>query len=96
MVQSDADGVRIMFFDYLPQLPDRLAEHNIKIDHFEVELTNQSRSGTPQNFAGHANQRQQTGPDGAARPRAAGGGSALAATPATTIRTVNGRLDVTV
>ena len=95
-VQTETDAARNMLLDHLPQLRDRLAEHNIKIDHFNVELTNRSRNGTPQNFAGNANQRQQTGPDGAARPRASGGGSALAAAPATTIRTVNGRLDVTV
>ena len=32
------------------QLRDRLAEHNIKIDHFDVELMNQSATGSPQNF----------------------------------------------
>ncbi len=95
-VQTETDAARNMLLDHLPQLRDRLAEHNIKIDHFDVELTNQSRSGTPQNFAGNANQRQQTGPDGAPRPRTSAGGSALAAAPATTIRTVNGRLDITV
>ena len=51
-VQAETDTARNMLFDQLPQLRERLADHNIKIDHFDVELMNQSKSGTPQNFAG--------------------------------------------
>jgi flagellar hook-length control protein FliK len=51
-VQAETDAARNLLLDHLPQLRERLADHNIKIDHFDVELMNQSKSGTPQNFAG--------------------------------------------
>jgi flagellar hook-length control protein FliK len=51
-VQAETDTARNLLLDHLPQLRERLADHNIKIDHFDVELMNQSKSGTPQNFSG--------------------------------------------
>ncbi len=49
-LQTETETARTMLLDQLPALRDRLAEHNIKIDRFEVELMNQSPTGTPQNF----------------------------------------------
>jgi len=94
-VQTETDTARNMLLDHLPQLRDRLADHNIKIDHFDVELTNQSRSGTPQNFTGNANPRQPA-MSGGARPRAASAASNPTITPPAAVRAANGRLDVTV
>jgi flagellar hook-length control protein FliK len=84
-----------MLLDHLPQLRDRLAEHNIKIDHFDVELMNQSRSGTPQNFSGNTNPGYQTPQGPMGRAQSAGTASA-AASPSKSLRTINGQFDVTV
>jgi flagellar hook-length control protein FliK len=94
-VQAETDSARNMLLDHLPQLRERLADHNIKIDHFDVELMNQSNSGTPQNFAG---QRDTGYPLGQEGPRRAPNGAATAAAlaPVANGRRLDGRLDVTV
>ena len=96
-VQTETEAARHMLLDNLPQLRDRLADHNIKIDHFNVESQNPSRSGTPQNFSGNG-QQNQPGPAALLRrqaataaPTATAGGSA-----ASGWRQANGKLDVTV
>jgi flagellar hook-length control protein FliK len=94
-IQTESDTARNMLLDHLPQLRDRLADHNIKIDHFDVELSNQSRSGTPQNFAGNADQRLLVPSGNAVRSRAASGSEPTSAS-AGAMRAANGRLDVTV
>jgi flagellar hook-length control protein FliK len=94
-VQTETDTARNMLLDHLPQLRDRLADHNIKIDHFDVELTNQSRSGTPQNFTGNPNPRQPAvSGGGRTRPASAANNPTIASPVG--VRAVNGRLDVTV
>jgi flagellar hook-length control protein FliK len=94
-VQTETETARNMLLDHLPQLRERLADHNIKIDHFDVELTNQSRSGMQQNFADNAYQRQPAAPPGASRSRATSA-SEPTATATAAVRGANGRLDVTV
>ncbi len=94
-IQTESDTARNMLLDHLPQLRDRLADHNIKIDHFDVELSNQSRSDTPQNFAGNADQRLPVPSGNAVRSRAASGSEPTSAS-AGAMRAANGRLDVTV
>jgi flagellar hook-length control protein FliK len=94
-VQTETDTARNMLLDHLPQLRDRLADHNIKIDHFDVELTNQSRSGTPQNFTGNANPRQPPVSGGGRTRPASAANNPTTASPVG-VRAVNGRLDVTV
>jgi len=94
-VQAETDTARNLLLDHLPQLRERLADHQIKIDHFDVELMNQSKSGTPQNFAG--------GRDGGAPfiPRSARQSVSTASAAAGPgapglLRAADGRLDVTV
>jgi flagellar hook-length control protein FliK len=94
-VQAETDTARNMLLDHLPQLRERLADHNIKIDHFDVELMNQSKNGTPQNFAGQRDSGYSLGQDGARRtPSQATGAAAVSSLPRA--RNSDGRLDVTV
>jgi flagellar hook-length control protein FliK len=95
-VQTETETARNMLLDHLPQLRERLADHNIKIDYFDVELTNQSRSGMQQNFADNAYQRQPAAPPGASRSRATSAASEPTAAATVAVRGANGRLDVTV
>jgi flagellar hook-length control protein FliK len=94
-VQAETETARNLLLDHLPQLRERLADHNIKIDHFDVELMNQSKSGTPQNFAGgrdasgtYVQQSSRRVPNAVA--------PVTGAVPATSARSADGRLDVTV
>jgi flagellar hook-length control protein FliK len=94
-VQAETDTARNMLLDHLPQLRERLADHNIKIDHFDVELMNQSNGGTPQNFAGQRDSGYPLGHEGSRR---AANGVSTSATlaPVGNGRRLDGRLDVTV
>jgi flagellar hook-length control protein FliK len=94
-VQAETDTARNILLHHLPQLRERLADHNIKIDHFDVELMNQSNGGTPQNFAGQRDSGYPLGQEGARR---AANGVATSATlaPVANGRRRDGRLDVTV
>jgi flagellar hook-length control protein FliK len=94
-VQAETDTARNLLLDHLPLLRERLADHNIKIDHFDVELMNQSKSGTPQNFAGGRDAGASFTQPNSRRASSA----AVAATGVTTLvvpRAADGRLDVTV
>ena len=94
-VQAETDTARNMLLDHLPQLRERLADHNIKIDHFDVELMNQSKGGTPQNFAGQRDSGYSLGQDGPRRmPSRAAGAAAVSSL--SSARNFDGRLDVTV
>jgi flagellar hook-length control protein FliK len=94
-VQAETDTARNLLLDHLPQLRERLADHNIKIDQFDVELMNQSKSGMPQNFAGG---RDAGAPYVQQRSRRSAIAAAVAAgvAPPISARPANGRLDVTV
>lgn len=93
-VQAETDTARNLLLDHLPQLRERLADHNIKIDHFDVELMNKSKSGTPQNFAGGRDANSPFVQQSSRRtPTAAAAAAGAASAPP---RASNGRLDVTV
>jgi flagellar hook-length control protein FliK len=92
-VQTETDAARTMLLDHLPQLRDRLADHNIKIDQFDVELMSQSRGGTPQNPSGNTNPGYQP-PQGQTGRVASTGAASAAASPSIGLRNINGRLDV--
>jgi len=94
-VQAETDTARNMLLDHLPQLRERLADHNIKIDHFDVELMNQSKNGTPQNFAGQRDSGYSLGQDGPRRtPNRATGAATVSSL--SSARKSDGCLDVTV
>ena len=58
-VETETSTARTMLLDNLPQLRDRLAEHNIKIDQFNINLMNRSPDGTPDNpSSGYADAQQ--------------------------------------
>lgn len=93
-VQAETDTARNLLLDHLPQLRERLADHNIKIDHFDVELMNQ-QSGTPQNYSQNPNDGSsppQFGPRRPATPAVTAGAIA----PAASVRLTNSQLDVTI
>jgi flagellar hook-length control protein FliK len=92
-VQTETDAARTLLLDHLPQLRDRLADHNIKIDQFDVELMNQSGGGTPQNPSGSANPGYQP-PQGQLGRVGSAGAASAAASPSISLRNINGRLDV--
>ncbi len=45
-VQTETDSARNMLLDHLPALRERLADHNITIERFDVDLNNPSGGGT--------------------------------------------------
>ncbi len=94
-VQAETDTARNMLLDHLPQLRERLADHNIKIDQFEVELKNQSQTGMPQNFANNPQEQLAQPQPGSKRPSVTSG-ETVPATVAGSVRAMAGRLDVTV
>jgi flagellar hook-length control protein FliK len=51
-LEAETPQARTLLLDSLPALRERLAEHNIKVDRFEVDLMNQSSGGSPHGFAG--------------------------------------------
>ncbi len=63
-VETDNQTARQLLLDNLPALRDRLAEQNVKIDRFDVDVR-RDPSGGQQNFAPHdrgAQHRQDRGP----------------------------------
>lgn len=66
-VETETSTARTMLLDSLPQLRDRLAEHNIKIDQFNINLMNRSPDGTPDNPTGGYADAQQANARNAAR-----------------------------
>ena len=53
-VEAENPTARNLLLDNLPVLRDRLAQQNIKIEQFDVELTDHSPGGLPDETAGHA------------------------------------------
>ena len=93
-IQAETDTARNLLLDHLPQLRERLADHNIKIDHFDVELMNQ-QSGTPQNYSQNPNDGYAQPQSGPRRPVSTAV-TAVASAPATSLRLANTQLDVTI
>jgi flagellar hook-length control protein FliK len=55
-VQAETPQARTLLLESLPGLRERLAEQNIKIERFEVDLMNQPQGGLPNPFAGDGEQ----------------------------------------
>jgi flagellar hook-length control protein FliK len=58
-VETETAAARNMLLDNLPALRQRLADQNIKIDHFDVDLKDQSGGGTASG-SGFANSQNQS------------------------------------
>jgi flagellar hook-length control protein FliK len=52
-IQADNSTVQQVLLDSLPELRDRLAQQNIQIDRFDVEVAGQSSGGLPQSPQGN-------------------------------------------
>ena len=97
-VQTETDTARTMLLDHLPALRERLAEHNVTIERFDVDLGGRSSGGAAQNSANNANSGYAT-PDNSPRrnPTTSNGAAATSAVAApSTIASGTGKLDITV
>lgn len=81
-LEVETDSARTMLLDNLPALRDRLAEQDIKVGRFDVELSDRSSGGTPQSpgdqpqprddldrGSSHPGAEQEGETEGPARPR---------------------------
>jgi flagellar hook-length control protein FliK len=95
-LETETSAARSLLLDNLPALRDRLAQQQIKVERFDVDLAGQSSGGTPQDA--HQQARQQSQPYSTAKQNRPGGPQAAesaAALPA--VRTAaRGRFDVTI
>jgi flagellar hook-length control protein FliK len=66
-VETETSTARTMLLDSLPQLRERLAEHNIKIDQFDVSVMNRSRDGSADNPTSGYTDAQNSGSHSSAR-----------------------------
>jgi len=69
-LEAETPAARSMLLENLPALKERLAEHNIKVDHFQVDLFGQSAGGLPDRPAENGDRRQN---NPAAPPRGKSG-----------------------
>jgi flagellar hook-length control protein FliK len=58
-VEAETATVRNLLLDNLPTLRERLAEQNIKVEQFDVGLSDRSPGGLPDQTARHAEDRRQ-------------------------------------
>ena len=58
-VEAETATARNLLLDNLPALRERLAEQNIKIEQFDVSLSDRSSGGTPEQTAQQAENRQK-------------------------------------
>ncbi len=64
-VEAETPAARNLLLDNLPALRERLAQQDIKVEQFNVDLSGRSPGGSPDQMADHANPRQ---PDGGRTP----------------------------
>ena len=95
-LETETSAARSLLLDNLPALRDRLAQQQIKVERFDVDLAGQSSGGTPQGANQQA--RQQSQPYSAARQNRPGGQQAVdSASALPAVRTAaQGRFDVTI
>ncbi len=95
-LETETSAARSLLLDNLPALRDRLAQQQIKVERFDVDLAGQSSGGMPQGADQQARQPSQTystakqnRPGG---PQAVESAAALPAVPTA----ARGRFDVTI
>jgi flagellar hook-length control protein FliK len=95
-LETETSAARSLLLDNLPALRDRLAQQQIKVERFDVDLAGQSSGGMPQGANQQA--RQQSQPYSAAKQsRSAGPQQADSASALPAVRTAaRGRFDVTI
>jgi flagellar hook-length control protein FliK len=95
-VQTETDTARTMLLDHLPALREKLAEHNVTIERFDVDLGGRFGGNAPQNNANNANSGYPS-PDNMRRPNSPTNTSSITtAVASTSIAAANGKLDITV
>jgi len=67
-IEAETHTARNLLLDNLPMLRDRLAQQDIKIQQFDVELMGQSSGGLPDRATGDAEAQQRRGDHGPAQP----------------------------
>ncbi|MEN6493505.1 MAG: flagellar hook-length control protein FliK [Thermoguttaceae bacterium] len=59
-VEVETEGARSLLMDNLPALRERLAEHNIKVERFDVGFSNQSSGGSSQGTGQQSQSHEQS------------------------------------
>ncbi len=98
-VQADTPAARNILLDNLPALRERLAQHDIKVQSFDVDLMDRSNSGMSNQSSQNQNPWQHSASGPAVRAPLRGGGELPATAAATTSSrpaTDGGRLNVVV
>jgi flagellar hook-length control protein FliK len=82
-LEAESPAARQLLLDHLPSLRDRLAEQNIRIDRFDVDVRQEGSNGQPDPRASQHEQRQQqfqhSTPWREAAPAATGDGTVIEA-----------------
>jgi hypothetical protein len=96
-VQTDTAQARNLLLDNLPELRDRLAQHNIKIETFNVSLSGNSSGGTSGQASQYQNPAFGNAPNTGNR-NVIGSGASISAVdaPATQIANQNGSLNIVI
>ncbi len=96
-LEAETKEAKNLLLENLPALRDRLAQQNIKIQKFDVDLRDPSSGGTPQQTANQAGTGSGEGGYRALRPPAReNGGAAATTTGAPRLANHNGQLNVIV
>ncbi len=97
-VQAETPAARNILLDNLPALRERLAQHDIKVQSFDVDLMDRSKGGMSNQSSQYQNPSQQNADGPVARPPLRGGSELPANAPAAPSRPVGdgGRLNVVV
>jgi flagellar hook-length control protein FliK len=95
-LETETSAARSLLLDNLPALRDRLAQQQIKVERFDVDLAGQSSGGMPQGAEQQA--RQQSQPYSAAKQNRSGGSQEAdsASAPPAARTAARGRFDVTI
>ena len=97
-VEADSPSARNLLLDNLPALRDRLAQHDIKVQRFDVDLMDRSGGGMANQSSQQQNPSWQDASPGAARAPARAAAAAPAVAEASPVRptAAEGRLNVVV
>ena len=93
-IEADTPQARSVLLENLPILRQRLAEQNIRVDQFDVDLTDRQPGGTPDGAAGDSDRQSQQAGEAVQNQST---DEAPAETPASAAQQeLNGRLNVVI
>ena len=96
-IETETSAARTLLLDNLPALRERLAQQNIKVDSFDVDLADRQPDGSPQRPDDDRQPRDRTGEKEAQAPKNQDGDTADVGSAGAVTRTGEGsRLDVVI